>query len=393
MPLTETGFKRRTYDEILSAKISKANELFGSDIDTSELTPLGKFIRINAYDQAITEEEAEDIYYSIYPDTATGQNLDRLCWQVGISRNSATYAEYSVTVTGDAGTTVPVGFLVSTEYELTFYNVAEQTIGSNGTVSITVLCTQAGAIGNIVAADISKIVNPVAKIRSVAGTSRTKDGEEIESDYELRKRYAIAKDGLGSCNETSIKSAIMRIPTVKSVGIAVNETDETDSDGRPARSFECYVSGGEDYELQIAETIFDKKPVGILTHGDVSKTITDDGGFSHTINFSHTESVNVYVRISITTTADFGGDSSKQKIKENIREHINNINIGSPVIFSALYGLILSVDGVKDVTEIKLSSNAETWLAKNIEPSEHQKCVFAGLRIKMNSASDYEVIS
>lgn len=63
MPLTELGFKRRTYDEILQSKIEKARELFGEDIDTSELTPFGKFIRINAYDQALTEEEAEIIYF------------------------------------------------------------------------------------------------------------------------------------------------------------------------------------------------------------------------------------------------------------------------------------------------------------------------------------------
>ena len=93
MPLTSKGFERLTYDEIVNKKIQKAKELFGEDIDTSELTPLGKFIRINAFDLAEAEEEAEYIYYSIFPNTASGVSLDRLCTFVGISRNPATSAK------------------------------------------------------------------------------------------------------------------------------------------------------------------------------------------------------------------------------------------------------------------------------------------------------------
>ena len=390
MPLTDKGFERRTYDEILSAKIEKARELFGDDIDTSELTPLGKFIRINAYDQALTEEEAEDIYYSMFPTTSTGQSLDRLCWQVGISRNAATAAEYAVRVEGEVGTVVPVGFLVATESEMTFYSTSEQVIGEDGTAVISVSCTQTGQIGNIYPSDINKIVNPVADIKSVIGIERTEDG--VESDFALRKRHEQARDGLGSCNVTAIKSALMRVPTVESVGILENDTDEIDSEGRPPRSFECYIAGGDDYGLQIAETIFEKKPIGILTVGDITVTVTDDGGFEHDISFSHTEDVKIYVRISIETNVEFEGDNAKQEIKENIREHINSLGIGNPAIFSALFGHIHAVKGVTDVTEIKLSENETTWLSKNIYVSAYQNCVFGGLRIKMNDNDEYEVI-
>ena len=100
MPLTSKGFERLTYDDIVNKKIQKAKELFGEDIDTSELTPLGKFIRINAFDLAEAEEEAEYIYYSIFPNTASGVSLDRLCTFVGISRNPATSAIYNVKING-----------------------------------------------------------------------------------------------------------------------------------------------------------------------------------------------------------------------------------------------------------------------------------------------------
>ena len=65
MPLNETGFKRRTFDDIITAKTERSKELFGEDMETDELSVLGKYNRINAYDQALTEELAEKIYNSI----------------------------------------------------------------------------------------------------------------------------------------------------------------------------------------------------------------------------------------------------------------------------------------------------------------------------------------
>lgn len=391
--VSDVGFKRRTYDEILSAKIQKAKELFGEDIDTTELTPLGKFIRINAYDQSLTEEEAEYIYYSIFPTTATGQSLDRLCWRVGIARNPPTPAKYTVTVTGEEGAVVPVGFLVGTESELTYYNTSETVIGNSGTVDIVVACTSTGEIGNIAATDIMKIINPVANITSVQGVEQYEVGDEEESDYSLRLRYAAAREGLGSCNEVSIKSAIMRVPTVESVGIAKNETDVKDDAGRPPRSFECYVAGGTDYDKQIAEAIFTKKPIGIKTYGDITETVTDEGGYTHEISFSHTTNINVYVRITINTTFEYSPEEAEQEIRNNIRDKINSLAVGESVIISTLYAPIHAVKGVSEVTEIKLSTNEQTWLAKNSEIGTYQKAIFGGLRIRLNDSDEYEVIT
>lgn len=392
MALTELGFKRRTFAEILAAKEQKARELFGEDIDTSELTPLGKFLRINAYDQAITEEEAENIYYSIFPSTATGQSLDRLCWLVGITRNQATPAEYTVKVTGTEGTEVPVGFLVGTDSDLTYFNDEAKTIGSDGTVNITVLCTESGEIGNVTPTDINTIVNPVANISSVVGVEQTEVGAESESDYSLRARFEEAKEGMGSCNEIAIKSALMRVPTVSSVSIAINDTDETDSGNRPPRSFECYISGGEDYHAQIAETIFDKKPIAIKTYGTVSQTVTDDGGYTHTIKFSHTTDIDVYLKIAIKTTTSFSDDTGKEDIRNNIRNYVNSVGVGKPVILSQLYGLIHEVNGVQEVTAISQSTNGTTWSASNISVESYQNCVFKQLSLKLNSG-DYEVVT
>ncbi|MFR4538150.1 MAG: baseplate J/gp47 family protein [Anaerotignaceae bacterium] len=365
MPLTSKGFERLTYNDIVNKKIQKAKELFGEDIDTSELTPLGKFIRINAFDLAEAEEEAEYIYYSIFPNTASGVSLDRLCTFVGISRNPATSAIYKVKVVGTTGYTVPIGFLVSTESGIIFYNIQDTEI-VNGECEINVWCTQTGTAGNVEIASINKIVNPSADITSINGIELVSLGTADETDYELRKRFEQAREGAGACTEASIKAALMRVPTVTSAGVIVNDTTETDSRGRPPFSFECFVNGGENYHNEIAETIYNRKPIGIKTYGSISETVVDDGGYKHIINFSHTKKIAVKVLAKIKTDTAYEGTVGAEDIKDNLTTYINNLGVGESVILSALYGQIHKVVGVDEVLELKLSKEGNNFEVKNI---------------------------
>ena len=408
MPLTETGYSRRTYDDILQDKIASAQELFGNDIETSETTPLGKFIRISAYDLALAEEEAEAIYFSIFPNTATGTSLDRLCVFAGISRNPATFSEYIATIKGKAGALVEYGFLVGTESGVNFTVVGaaetsengkttnaimgDVTIGESGTVDVVIQSVDRGGMSNVTVAEINRIINPAADIESVEGKAVLSKGQDAETDYELRNRFTQAKEGLGSCNEAALKSALLSVPTVTHANVVVNDTDTTDSEGRPAKSFECFVSGGEEYRQAIAAAIFNKKPIGIKTFGKISQDITDDGGHIHTINFSQTKNVDVYVRVAIKTTAEFEGTTGNQEIKSNLKTYIDNVGISNPVILSTLYGQIHSVAGVTEVTELLLSTNGSDWSAANITVGEEESCICAQVEINQNGGG-YEVVS
>lgn len=374
MGLNETGFNRRTFAEILEDKIQMAKDLFGEDINTEENTPLGKYIRINAYDEALLAEEMEAIYYSIFPNTATGVSLDRLCVFVGISRNPATASRFNVTVTGTSNTTIPMGFLVGTESGITFYNNKDVLIGSDGLAVLEVDCTENGEIGNVAPQDIVQIINPAVNVEEITHVEVVYAGEETESDYALRKRIETARDGLGACNESSIIAEIMRIPTVESVGIITNESDETVS-GRPPHSFECYVAGGENYHKEIAEAIFDKKPIGIKTTGEVNYSVIDAAGNPYVVYFSHTANINVYVKVIIHANAKFEGDSGIAEIQANINNYVDNLAVGNPVILSALYGEIHKVIGVEDVTSLQLSTNGTSWSSSNISANNFENCV------------------
>jgi len=383
MGLTDKGYQRRTYADILSEKERRAKELLGEDIDTSDQSVLGKYLRVNAYDQAIAEEEIEQVYYSRFPNTASGQSLDRLMVFAGISRNPASAAEYRVRFTGKAGYVISAGFLVATDTELTYWTIQDYTIGSDGTCLAEVCCSDTGTVGNLAsAAAISRIVNPDANVDAVAGVEIINAGIDEESDTELRKRFAAAVSGAGSGNTNAIRAALLRIPGVQFAAVIENETDGEDGSGRPPHSFECYVQGGEGKRQEIAQAIFDKRPVGIQTWGNESVTITDLSGNARVVRYTYAPEITVSVYIQIRTNASFP-DDGKDQISTAVSNYINNLGIGNSLVLSTLYGYIYSVPGVTEVTTLKLSTNGGAYSTDNITVPQYGTVVCAGVALEV----------
>lgn len=379
MGLTSTGYRRRSFEEILNAKIEKAKELFGEDINTDENTALGKYIRINAYDQYDVEEEVENVYYSAFPQYATGHSLDRLGWIVGITRNIATPARFSVKVIGKAGSTIEYGFLVGTETELNFYNTEETVIGEDGTCSIVVECVEGGTMGNVSPSDINQIVNPISEIDAIECLGLVEAGSDEESDTEFRKRYEIAKEGKGSCNEASIVSALVDVPTVNSAYVFANESATETVNGVPPKSIACFVDGGADYEQEIGEAIFEKKPIGVGTYGSQTVTVSYGALTDYVVNFSYAVYVDVYVKVSITTNEEFN-ENGNETIKANISAFIDALGFGKSLSTTSLYSKIYSVEGVTDAV-VEVSTDNATYGAENIIVNPYENCKFKQIQI------------
>lgn len=369
MAVNEQGYLRPTYDEILEERIALAQELFGQDIDTSDASALGKFIRLSVQDLADAYEAQEIIYYSRFPHTATGQSLDRLMPFAGITRNAGTPAEHIIKFTGTANYEVPVGFLVGTTGDEEFYLVNAVVLDENGEGTGLVNCTELGEIGNVALGSITEIVNPGVDVSAIEHIKIETLGKETESDSDLRKRFDLAIAGSGSGTATAIRGAIMRINGVTGCLIVENNTDTADADGRPPHSFEVYVYAPDDLDQEIAETIFSKKPLGIRTVGDVSVEVQDISGNTQTIKFSRVSEVVLYIKATIATDGDFEINGVEQ-IQTALVDHINALSTGEDVVFASLYKYIFGVAGVRDVTELGISTNGSTYQTQNIAMNE-----------------------
>ena len=82
--LTDAGFRRPTYSELLDSLEYKARELFGSKANLTVRSPLGIFLRIFAWGLNLLFSTLEDVYNSRFVDTAVGASLLHHGLMIGI---------------------------------------------------------------------------------------------------------------------------------------------------------------------------------------------------------------------------------------------------------------------------------------------------------------------
>ena len=177
------------------------------------------------------------------------------------------------------------------------------------------------------------VINPVA---AVSGRNR-------ETDEQLRERFRTSKFNRAGNSIDAIFSAVSNVDGVTEVTIYENDTSVTDSNGVPAHSFLPIVVGG--LSTNIADAIWDNKPIGILSYGNTPVTIYDKQGFPHTVSFSRPNPVSIYISMNITTDSNFpaSGDDAIRTALINYFEE--NQGTGDDVVYSRMYTPINTVPG------------------------------------------------
>lgn len=379
--LTERGFRRPTYTELLDALEYKARELFGTKANLTVRSPIGLFLRIYAWILNMLFSTIEDVYNSRFVDTAVGTSLYNLGKAIGLRLLSEQKASGYLTIKGTAGTIVPTGWLASTVAGYQFVVVAAGEIGSDGSVTLPAQATVAGADGNVAKETITTIVNPGIPegITSVSNPAAFEGGRARETDEEYRDRYYKSVDYAGGVNADAIRGEILQnVEGVYAVIVYENDTDEEDSDGLPAHSIEAVVYGGLDGD--IAKQIFRRKAAGIQTHGSKSVAVLSDSGATYTIKFSRPTLIDVWVKITdLVTDEDKFPTNGNALIKAAIIDYIGSdanggTTIGEDIYYNRLPAVIYTVPGVLDF-ELTISSNGSTYGYDNIEIGSRQKAV------------------
>ena len=376
--VTERGFHRPTYVELLDAIEYKARELFGSKANLTVRSPLGIFLRIFAWMLNILFSLMEDVYNSRFVDTAIGTSLYNLGKAIGISLLPAQKATGYVTFTGTAGTVIPVGFLVKTIAGLQYAVLADGRIGDGGTLTLPVQAVDTGSDFNVAAGTVKEIVNPLDGVSSCSNAAVIDGGRGRETDEEFRDRYAQSVDFAGGVNADALAAEILQnVDSVYSAICYENDTDEIDDLGLPPHSIEAVVYGGLDQD--IAQVIFGRKAAGIQTYGSSTIAVISKSGQSIDINFSRPTPVNVYVQITnLVTSADYPTDGAA-RIKRALTDYIGSdatggLKIGADVIYMELPGVILTVPGVVDF-DLTISEDGSTYNTSNITIDTREKAV------------------
>ena len=107
--LTEDGFTRLRLDEIKAQLEAAFIEEYG-EVNTEANSMIGILIGILSSREATLWEEFENVFYSQYPNSAEGFNLDNVASFAGVSRLLADNTEVLVALWGDEATDILRGF-------------------------------------------------------------------------------------------------------------------------------------------------------------------------------------------------------------------------------------------------------------------------------------------
>lgn len=375
--LTDAGFRRPTYAELLDALEYKARELFGSKANLTVRSPLGIFLRIFAWMLNLLFSTLEDVYNSRFIDTAVGASLYNLGRALGLRLLGAQKAVGYLTFTGENGVEVPEGFLAETTAGMQYVTVSSGVI-RDGEVILPATAVSSGPDSNTAEETITTITNPKLGIKSVTNVKPFEGGRNTETDAEFRERYYKSVDFAGGVNIDAIIAEVYEsVEAVIAVTGEENDTDFESASGLPPHSFEVVAYGGLDEE--IAKAIFRRKAAGIQTFGNTTVAVLGVSGQTFNISFSRPTPVKVWVRVTdLVTDRHFPLDGVEQ-IKRSLVSFIGGntrggLNIGQDVILVALPTEVLKVPGVVDFN-LQISPDGEIFGWGNIEIAARQKAV------------------
>ena len=375
--LTDAGFRRPTYAELLDALEHKARELFGARANLTVRSPLGIFLRIYAWMLNLLFSTIEDVYNSRFIDTAVGSSLYNLGRAIGLRLLGAQKAVGYLTFYGTNGIEVPEGYLAETISGLQYITLQSGVI-KEGSVTLPASAVIAGPDSNVGENTITTITNPKSGISKVTNVKPFEGGRNTETDEEFRKRYYLSVDFAGGVNLDAIIAEIYEnVEAVIAVTGEENDTDVQNESGLPPHSIEIVAYGGLDEE--IAKAIYRRRAAGIQTFGNTSVAVVTASGTTFNINFSRPTPVKVWVKIyGLVTDSTFPLDGIEQ-IKQSIVSYIGattrgGLNIGQPVICVKLPTEVFKVPGVVDFN-LQISKDGENFSWDNIVIASREKAV------------------
>ncbi len=320
------------YNEILTTMENAYKEKTGFVPD--EYSDQGIKFRILAGELFNFSSQLDFLEKQMFPTTATGKYLDYHCAERGVTRKQGAKATGSVFFTLDSPTEstllIPKGTVVSTSGEnpLRFVTTRNGYVSVGGTFAI--VDAEAESVGkkyNIAIKKIVTLVSQVPGVYSVTNKDVFEDGEDIETDEELRSRLMyIYKHHNNGTNIAFYKSLAESMDGVYSAGVVPKN--------RGVGTVDIFISKkGEMADATLAS--------------NVQRVITKEREVNvSTVVYSATASyVNIGVKLELESGYSFA--DIKSKCETLLRDYVSSLGVGGSFFLSRVAEKVQSIDGIK----------------------------------------------
>lgn len=176
-------------------------------------------------------------------------------------------------------------------------------------------------------------------------------GRFVETDEELRLRHRNSVRVTGAATVQAIRARLLQeVDSVTAASVYENRTNGI-VDGLPPHSFEAIVQGGSNQS--VGQKLFEVKPAGIETYGNVSVQVLDDNGDIQVMSFSRPVELYAWVRVSVNllNPEEPLTSTAAAAITDAVLAYGNSLGVGVNIIPQRFYGYIFgATTGISNIT-------------------------------------------
>lgn len=345
--LVAAGFRPKTFhaikEEIEDQLIKTVDPLLRFTPDTIA----GQITGIVANQTRQVWEMAAGLYASLDGNSASGRALDALCALSGTYRKQAAQGRAVIQATLAPGATLPAGLIVADENnaDARFKTQAEikNTTNNQQSFSVEVIAEELGPI-HVHAGKLTKIVTPHAGLIAINNPEDAIPGRLVESDADLRLRRIKELGAPGSSTHGAMTARLLRLNGVEAVHI-----EEQD------HGFCAYVSGGD--EQEIAEAIWQHKPLGVHAYGEVRKEITASNGQKKLIRFNRPLSIELSLHLNIRVKHELNNPELDELKGDIVKYCKEKFRFGHVPYTAQVYPVLFAHENILDVISIQFRRN------------------------------------
>jgi uncharacterized phage protein gp47/JayE len=365
-----TGIHAPTFADILSYLQTQYQAIYGADVYLGNDSQDGQLLAIFALAISDTNAACIAAYNNFSPATAQGAGLSSAVKINGLKREVPSNSQADLAIGGTVGTTIVNGVVADTQNQR-WLLPASVTIPTAGTITVTATAAVAGAL-NAPAGTITRIATPTLGWQTVTNPYPATPGAPVESDAAMRLRQSVSTALPSRTVLDGIIGAVASLPGVTEYAGYENDTNSTDSNGLVAHSLAIVVQGGDD--IEIAQTILEKKTPGAYTNGTTRETVNDYYGNPHDIGFYRPTQIEITVAIALKALTGYTSVIGDE-IVQAVVAYINALAIGDDVYTTQLYppAYLCNVPGVApgdsqtyDITSIQICQTGGTLGTANV---------------------------
>jgi uncharacterized phage protein gp47/JayE len=361
--LSVAGFKPKDFSIIKSQIEDELRKEVDPSLHFGPGTVAGVISGIVSYQTRQVWEALSGLYHSLQPDSSSGRALDALCSLTGSYRRRATYSKAKATLKLAPDTTIPAHSRIMTVAGDFFKTMHEVKNSSKLELDyeMDIIAESSGPV-HAPADSLATIMTPVSGWSKAFVLNTYELGRNDESDEELRLRRIRELKASGSSTRDAIFSRLQNLDGVEALHIKEHE-----------HSFEVVILGGD--ESEIAQTIWNTKPLGVKSEGTSSKIIKDIIKQERVVKFSRPKQIALSLHATIKVRRLTDGNALKSTLTDFARK---NFKLGGEVYSSRFFASILAHSDVLDVITLQLRNRS----SGNLTLSQIQEDEIASLSFK-----------